>query len=202
MIPVVLALVLAALAFCAVSTKSPPDRWLAIMLIVALLVAWFVYRAGIDDPPLEHGASSGNRVTAQAAGPPLVYPDFSTISTVPAERTAPTPPASVSPRGETTSGGSAGTAVTGDLGVFKVTCYGPPRFPAGQTTASGDPVGPGSIAVDPSVIPMGTVLEVEGYGRGVANDRGSAVRGRHVDIWRADPYNDCAVRSARVWVVE
>lgn len=89
----------------------------------------------------------------------------------------------------------------GDLGVFRVTCYGPPVFPAGQTTATGAPVGPGSFAVDPRVIPLGTHLEVEGYGRGVANDVGGAVHGRHVDVWRSDPYHGCPIRSARVRVI-
>lgn len=88
------------------------------------------------------------------------------------------------------------------LGTFKVTCYGPPMFPAGQTTYSGQPVGPGSIAVDRQVIPLGTVLEVEGYGRGVANDIGGAVHGAHVDLWVSDP-TPCPVPSgARVWAIE
>lgn len=87
-----------------------------------------------------------------------------------------------------------------DHGVFRVTCYGPPLFPAGQRTASGRPVGPGSIAVDPRVIRLGAVLEVEGYGRGVANDTGSKVRGRHVDVWVRDP-SPCPWSRAVVRVV-
>lgn len=88
-----------------------------------------------------------------------------------------------------------------ELGTFRVTCYGPPLFPAGQRTASGRPVGPGSIAVDPGVIRLGTRLEVGGYGRGVANDTGSKVNGRHVDVWVSDPtpcpYSRAAVRVVR-----
>jgi 3D (Asp-Asp-Asp) domain-containing protein len=50
-------------------------------------------------------------------------------------------------------------------------------------TATGIPVGWGVIAVDPSVIPLGTRLTVPGYGEGVAADTGSAVRGATIDLW-------------------
>lgn len=51
------------------------------------------------------------------------------------------------------------------------------------TTASGLPVGPGIIAVDPSVIPLGTRVFVPGYGEAVAADTGSAVQGNIIDVW-------------------
>ena len=50
-------------------------------------------------------------------------------------------------------------------------------------TATGIPAGWGVIAVDPSVIPLGTRLTVPGYGEGVAADTGSAVRGADIDLW-------------------
>ena len=50
-------------------------------------------------------------------------------------------------------------------------------------TATGIPVGWGVIAVDPSVIPLGTRLTVPGYGEGVAADTGGAVRGATIDLW-------------------
>lgn len=73
-----------------------------------------------------------------------------------------------------------------ELGRFTVTCYGPPQFPAGKHTATGAPVGPGSVAVDRRVIALGTRLRLEGIGDAVANDTGSAVKGRHLDLWRPD----------------
>lgn len=51
------------------------------------------------------------------------------------------------------------------------------------TTATGIPVGWGVIAVDPSVIALGTRMFVPGYGEGVAADTGSAVRGAIIDLW-------------------
>jgi cystine transport system substrate-binding protein len=50
-------------------------------------------------------------------------------------------------------------------------------------TATGMPVGWGVVAVDPSVIPLGTRLTVPGYGEAVAADTGGAVRGATIDIW-------------------
>jgi 3D (Asp-Asp-Asp) domain-containing protein len=51
------------------------------------------------------------------------------------------------------------------------------------TTASGLPVGWGTLAVDPSVIPLGTRVSVPGYGDAVAADTGSAVQGATIDLW-------------------
>jgi 3D (Asp-Asp-Asp) domain-containing protein/peptidoglycan hydrolase CwlO-like protein len=51
------------------------------------------------------------------------------------------------------------------------------------TTATGIPVGWGVVAVDPSFIPLGTRMNVPGYGDGVAADTGSAVRGAVIDLW-------------------
>jgi 3D (Asp-Asp-Asp) domain-containing protein len=53
---------------------------------------------------------------------------------------------------------------------------------AGQTS-TGLPVGPGVVAVDPSVIPLGTRISIPGYGEGVAADTGSGVQGNAIDIW-------------------
>jgi len=50
-------------------------------------------------------------------------------------------------------------------------------------TSTGIPVGWGVVAVDPTVIPLGTRLTIPGYGDGVAADTGSAVRGPDIDLW-------------------
>jgi len=50
-------------------------------------------------------------------------------------------------------------------------------------TATGLPVGLGVVAVDPSVIPLGTRMTIPGYGEGVAADTGSAVQGYEIDLW-------------------
>ena len=50
-------------------------------------------------------------------------------------------------------------------------------------TASGLPVGWGVVAVDPSVIPLGTHMTIPGYGEAVAADEGGAIVGSRIDLW-------------------
>ena len=50
-------------------------------------------------------------------------------------------------------------------------------------TATGRMVGWGVVAVDPSVIPLGSRLAVPGYGIGVAADTGGAIKGARIDLW-------------------
>jgi 3D (Asp-Asp-Asp) domain-containing protein len=50
-------------------------------------------------------------------------------------------------------------------------------------TATGAPVGYGVVAVDPSVIPLGTRMTIPGYGEGVAADTGGAIQGAVIDLW-------------------
>ena len=60
------------------------------------------------------------------------------------------------------------------------------------STATGLPVGPGIVATDPSVIPLGTRMTIPGYGEGVAADTGGAVQGARIDVW----FKSCADASA------
>ena len=50
-------------------------------------------------------------------------------------------------------------------------------------TALGVPVRRGVVAVDPALIPLGTKLHVPGYGRSLAADVGTAIKGRIIDLW-------------------
>ena len=60
------------------------------------------------------------------------------------------------------------------------------------TTATGLPVGPGIVATDPSVIPLGTRMTIPGYGEGVAADTGGSIQGRRIDVW----IKSCAAAAA------
>lgn len=70
--------------------------------------------------------------------------------------------------------------------VVSATCY-----ILKGTTASGLPVGPGIVAVDPTVIPLGTRMYIPGYGKGIAADTGGAIKGKIIDLWYAT-YAQCA----------
>jgi 3D (Asp-Asp-Asp) domain-containing protein len=56
-------------------------------------------------------------------------------------------------------------------------------YSGGGNTATGAPTGYGVVAVDPSVIPLGTGLTIPGYGSGVAADTGGAIQGATIDLW-------------------
>lgn len=72
--------------------------------------------------------------------------------------------------------------------------YGSPGY---GITASGLPLRKGIVAVDPSVIPLGTRLYVPGYGMALAADTGGGIRGYMIDL----AYPDDAVVDWRTgWV--
>lgn len=64
----------------------------------------------------------------------------------------------------------------------KVTAYTPSDPGCTGVTASGTKAGYGTIAVDPSVIPLGSTVYVPGYGVGIASDTGGAIIGHTVDV--------------------
>jgi 3D (Asp-Asp-Asp) domain-containing protein len=74
--------------------------------------------------------------------------------------------------------------------VVSATCYDLPG-----RTATGMPVGPGVVAVDPSMIPLGTRMYVPGYGKGVAADVGGGIKGDIIDLWMTP--SQCAAWGRR-----
>lgn len=54
-----------------------------------------------------------------------------------------------------------------------------------------DPNGISTIAVDPSVIPLGTLVYVEGYGKAVAADVGTAIKGNKIDVYTSTYKESC-----------
>lgn len=91
-----------------------------------------------------------------------------------AASTSPATPTQIGPGGGTMTVVATGYAMSG-------------------TTATGAPTGWGVVAVDPSVIPLGTRMEIPGYGSGVAADTGGAIQGATIDLWFP------TVAQARLW---
>ncbi|QGH36472.1 LysM peptidoglycan-binding domain-containing protein [Gracilibacillus salitolerans] len=60
------------------------------------------------------------------------------------------------------------------------------------------------IAVDPSVIPLGTRVHVEGYGEAIAGDTGGAIKGNKIDIHvpTKDEAYEWGVRSVDVTILD
>jgi 3D (Asp-Asp-Asp) domain-containing protein len=69
------------------------------------------------------------------------------------------------------------------------------------STATGAPAGWGVVAVDPSVIPLGTRMSIPGYGEGVASDTGSAVQGATIDLWFPTPAEAAAWGRRSVTII-
>lgn len=89
------------------------------------------------------------------------------------------------------------------------TAYCPSSSPS-RYTATGIPARYGVVAVDPSVIPLGTRLYIEAadgswtYGTAVAADTGGAVKGNKIDVFletRAEAIQ-FGVRQATVYILE
>jgi 3D (Asp-Asp-Asp) domain-containing protein len=51
------------------------------------------------------------------------------------------------------------------------------------------------VAVDPNIIPLGTMVEVEGYGTAIAGDTGGAIKGNKIDLFM--PNRDDALKFGR-----
>jgi len=84
------------------------------------------------------------------------------------------------------------------------TAYSPYCCPGvGIRTAIGLQAGYGVVAVDPTVIPLGSYLYIEGYGQAIAGDTGGAIKGMRIDLG-FQTKDECiryGIRPVRVYVL-
>lgn len=72
-------------------------------------------------------------------------------------------------------------------------------------TASGEIASNLTVAVDPNVIPLGSLLYLEGYGVRIAQDTGSAVKGNVIDIYfdnHEDAWDVGRQKGRKVWIIK
>lgn len=70
--------------------------------------------------------------------------------------------------------------------LFEITAYCD-----GYVTATGtSPTARRTVAADPDVIPMGSIIEIDGMGTYTVEDTGGAVRGNVIDVYIPD-YDTC-----------
>jgi 3D (Asp-Asp-Asp) domain-containing protein len=114
---------------------------------------------------------------AAASAPPT---ETFAIDTTPSPSEPPPPPVESVTQGQPSATITTGAPRPG--GTMSVFATG---YCLKGTTATGLPVGPGIVAVDPTVIPLGTRMTIPGYGEGVAADTGGGVAGARIDVWIA-----------------
>lgn len=62
-----------------------------------------------------------------------------------------------------------------------------------------------TVAADPEVFPIGTILFIPGYGYGVVADTGSAIKGNKIDLYYEtvnDVYSNWGKRTVNVHIIE
>ena len=55
--------------------------------------------------------------------------------------------------------------------------------PGSLTKAGTTPVAGFTVAADPRILPLGSIVYVEGWGQRMVHDVGGGVKGRHVDMF-------------------
>ncbi len=154
------------------------------LIAAALLLPWEPQPAPTPEPtvsaPRASGVSRGGR-PVELLAPVVARP---TATAIPEPAIVPTP-------------------ATRSLGLFKVTGYSDedPTVDGRGITRSGQRTRWGVAAVDPSIIPLGASIGIEGMGAFEAADTGGGVRGKHIDLWfpsRAQALGH-GVQWAEVW---
>lgn len=80
------------------------------------------------------------------------------------------------------SGASRGSYTRAKVMSVEATAYLPHDGSSTGRTATGRKAAYGIIATDPKVIPLGTLVFVEGYGLALAADTGGAIKGNRIDV--------------------
>lgn len=134
-------------------------------------------QAGQAPPPPSPPAQQPTSAPPAASPPPAppVAPAPAPSPSEPGPAPAPPPPPP--------SGPGAGSQMTVVATAYSLS----------GTTAVGLQTQPGIVAVDPSVIPLGSKMFIPGYGEGIAADTGSAVKGAVIDVWLP------SIEEARAW---
>lgn len=74
--------------------------------------------------------------------------------------------------------------------TMESTAYTGDTITATGTVPVRDSEGISTIAVDPSIIPLGSLLYVDGYGYAIAADTGGAIQGNIIDLY-LNSYEEC-----------
>jgi len=90
------------------------------------------------------------------------------------------------------------------LGEFTMRAYTHYANRLSRTASGTVPTHGRTIAVDPRVIPLGTVIEIESLGKRVAEDTGSQIKGKKLDLFlpSVQACMQFGVRSRKVYIID
>lgn len=90
------------------------------------------------------------------------------------------------------------------LGQFTLTFYAREQFPNSNTASGVKPVIGVTCAVDPSVIPLGQPVYIDGFGVRFAQDTGGSIKGKRIDVFVdtiSEAYQLGVKREVDVWCI-
>ncbi|WP_067729721.1 G5 and 3D domain-containing protein [Oceanobacillus damuensis] len=108
-----------------------------------------------------------------------------------------------SPANSSGSSSAGGKTMTMTASAFTAECSGCSGYTATGINLKADP-NRKVIAVDPTVIPLGTKVWVEGYGEAIAGDTGGHIKGNRIDIHvpnKSDAYS-WGVKTVQVKIID
>jgi 3D (Asp-Asp-Asp) domain-containing protein len=196
-------------------------KWFCFIALTLNILLMFAYDNSIMAYPLAHtvaataggvGQTSAAATVAASAHAPTAKPGGTQAAATPQAQTQSRPAAEnafaaflardLSPytvRQVVATGYSAGIESTGKS----------PSHPNYGITYSGvkvrrEPAALSTIAADPSVFPLGSVLYIPGYGLGIVADTGSAIKGDKIDLYfttKDQVYKEWGKKSVQVYVI-
>ncbi len=132
----------------------------------------------LNERQIAEAVAAAEAAQASAAVQTAVAETAPSISSIGAQAIVDTPQPEPLPQPSPQPSPQAPVAQTGKTLTVVATAY-----TLRGTTATGIPTGYGVVAVDPTVIPLGTRMTIPGYGEAVAADTGGAIKGLRIDVW-------------------
>ena len=132
----------------------------------------------LNERQIAEAVAAAEAAQASAAVQTAVAETAPSISSIGAQAIVDTPQPEPLPQPSPQPSPQAPVAPTGKTLTVVATAY-----ILRGTTATGIPTGYGVVAVDPTVIPLGTRMTIPGYGEAVAADTGGAIKGLRIDVW-------------------
>jgi 3D (Asp-Asp-Asp) domain-containing protein/peptidoglycan hydrolase CwlO-like protein len=132
----------------------------------------------LNERQIAEAVATAQAAQASASVQTAVAESAPSISSIGAQTIVDTPQPEALPQPSPQPSPQAPVARTGKTLTVVATAY-----TLRGTTATGIPTGYGVVAVDPTVIPLGTRMTIPGYGEAVAADTGGAIKGLRIDVW-------------------